>query len=212
MDPYKVLGVSEGASQEEIRRAYKALVKKYHPDQFTDNPLKELANEKLKEINQAYEALTKNGGQTRGGGSGGGYGGGASSYRYNTGYGQRSYTNYSPQGGSPEFAAVRERLSANDMRGAQSLLDSMSNRTAEWHYLYGVVYLRMGWYDQARQYFQVAYQAEPNNPEYRNAYASVSQNTGGFGGGGGGTGCEICQGLLCADCCCRCFGGNLCGC
>lgn len=59
MNPYKVLGVSETATPEEIRAAYLSLVKKYHPDKYTDNPLKELAGEKLKEINQAYEMLTK---------------------------------------------------------------------------------------------------------------------------------------------------------
>ena len=48
-NPYKTLGVSENASQEEIRAAYLALVKKYHPDKYRDNPLKELANEKLKD-------------------------------------------------------------------------------------------------------------------------------------------------------------------
>lgn len=58
-NPYKTLGVSENASQEEIRAAYLALVKKYHPDKYRDNPLKELANEKLKEINEAYDVLTK---------------------------------------------------------------------------------------------------------------------------------------------------------
>ena len=59
MNPYKVLGVSENASQEEIRKAYLALVKKYHPDRYADGPMKDMANEKLKEINQAYEMLTK---------------------------------------------------------------------------------------------------------------------------------------------------------
>ena len=63
-NPYKVLGVSEGASQEEIRAAYLKLVKKYHPDKYTDTDLKELANEKLVEINEAYEALTKKNGST----------------------------------------------------------------------------------------------------------------------------------------------------
>ena len=81
MNPYKVLGVSETASQEEIRAAYLALVKKYHPDKYTDNPLKELAGEKLKEINQAYEMLTKkqSSGPTSSGRSHSSYGGGASS-------------------------------------------------------------------------------------------------------------------------------------
>lgn len=202
MDPYKVLGVKEGASQEEIRAAYKALVKKYHPDQFTDNPLKELANEKLKEINQAYDMLTSKAGSSNAGAGGAG----------GNPWGGRHSSSYSPSGGSAEFRGVRERLSAGDLRGAQSLLDGMNNRNAEWHYLYGIVYLRMGWYDQARQYFQVAYQREPGNAEYRNAYASVTQNQRGHAGGSGVSGCEICEGLLCADCCCRCFGGNMCGC
>ena len=54
-NPYKVRGVNEGASQEEIRSAYLKLVKKYHPDKYTDSDLKELANEKLVEVNEAYE-------------------------------------------------------------------------------------------------------------------------------------------------------------
>ena len=59
INPYKVLGVNEGASQEEIRAAYLKLVKKYHPDKYIDSDLKELANEKLVEVNEAYEMLTK---------------------------------------------------------------------------------------------------------------------------------------------------------
>lgn len=62
-NPYEVLGIREGASQEEIKAAYKEQVKKYHPDKHQDNPLYELAEEKLQEINEAYEYLTKNGTQ-----------------------------------------------------------------------------------------------------------------------------------------------------
>ena len=54
-NPYKVLGVNEGATNEEIRAAYLSLVKKYHPDKYTDPDMKQLANEKLKEINEAYD-------------------------------------------------------------------------------------------------------------------------------------------------------------
>ena len=60
MNPYEVLGVSEGADEETIKRAYKELVKKYHPDKYVNNPLADLAAEKMKEVNKAYDMLTKN--------------------------------------------------------------------------------------------------------------------------------------------------------
>lgn len=59
MNPYEVLGVSENASEEEIKRAYKKLVKKYHPDRYQNNPLADLAEEKLQEVNEAYDMLMK---------------------------------------------------------------------------------------------------------------------------------------------------------
>ena len=59
MNPYEVLGVSENASEEEIKRAYKELVKKYHPDKYQNNPLADLAEEKLQEVNEAYDMIMK---------------------------------------------------------------------------------------------------------------------------------------------------------
>ena len=59
MNPYEVLGVSENASDEEIKKAYRELVKKYHPDKYVDNPLSDLASEKIKEINLAYDTIMK---------------------------------------------------------------------------------------------------------------------------------------------------------
>lgn len=58
MNPYEVLGVSENASDEEIKKAYRELVKKYHPDKYVNNPLADLAAEKIKEINLAYDTIT----------------------------------------------------------------------------------------------------------------------------------------------------------
>ena len=58
-DPYEVLGVSPDATEDPIKEAYRALARKYHPDNYADNPLSDLANEKMQEINDAYDAIKK---------------------------------------------------------------------------------------------------------------------------------------------------------
>lgn len=205
MNPYKVLGVSEDATQEEIRAAYLKLVKKYHPDKYTDNPLKELANEKLKEINEAYEMLTKKSQSTSANrgqyGYGGGYSGSGSAYS-------------GP--GAADFARARSFINQNNLQAAKQVLDGISVRNAEWYYLYGIVYLRQGWYDKAREYISRAYEQEPGNAEYRNAYAALNNTGAPFGRTGQSTQmgscdvCDICSTLLCADCCCSMMGGRMC--
>ena len=205
MNPYKVLGVSENASQEEIRKAYLELVKKYHPDKYTDSDLKDLANEKLKEVNEAYDFLTKN--KSRGTSAGSSYSG--------YGYGQSSYS-----GPNAEILMrARTYINQGNIREAQRILDSMTDHNAEWYYLYGIIYFRQNWHDRAAQCFETAHRMDPNNTEYRNAYDSV-YSMGGFNraGGrqyqgdpnmGGCSTCDMCTGLLCADCCCEMMGGDL---
>ena len=71
-DPYSVLGVSRDASEEEIKKAYKALSRKYHPDANINNPNRDQAEEKFKEIQAAYQQIMKE--RTEGYSYGGGYG------------------------------------------------------------------------------------------------------------------------------------------
>ena len=66
-DPYKVLGVSPNATDDEVKDAYRRLARKYHPDNYVNNPLSDLATEKMKEINEAYDEIQR---QRKSGGSG----------------------------------------------------------------------------------------------------------------------------------------------
>ena len=198
MNPYEVLGVSENATPEEIKKAYRTLAKKYHPDQYVNNPLADLASEKLKEINEAYEMLTKG--------------------NYNGGNSQRS--SYSSGDNSASgFSAVRQYINMGRYIEAENILDSMSARTAQWYYLKGRVALGRGWYSRARDYFQTAVNMEPSNSEYVSALNSMrTQNTeyrnmgGSQGYGGGMDACDCCNFLICSDCCCECMGGDLISC
>ena len=122
-DPYEVLGVPHGASEDEIKKAYRELARKYHPDNYANNPLADLAQEKMKEINEAYATLMKGGRQQADAGSTGG---------------QRS----SAGSTSSPLYEIRRRIQLGDLDGAEAGLNAVSARTAEWYYLRGVIALR----------------------------------------------------------------------
>lgn len=202
-NPYKVLGVNEGATNEEMRAAYLSLVKKYHPDKYTDPDMKQLANEKLKEINEAYDQLTKNPGKTASSGySGAAYGAGGHGGSYS-----------GPE--ADRFVRARSLINAGNLDGAKTILDSIQTRNAEWYYLYGIIYLRQGWYDKAREFLGRAYRTEPGNAEYAQAYNTLRYTGNPYSrprqstSYGNCSACDICSGLMCADCCCECMGGDL---
>ena len=109
-DPYEVLGVSPSASDEAIKKAYRELARKYHPDNYQNNPLADLAQDKMKEINEAYDTITKN----RSGGSTG-----SSGYSGYQGYsGQQSGT------GSADFNRIRQMINAGQLDAAENLLNA----------------------------------------------------------------------------------------
>ncbi|MCC8356745.1 MAG: DnaJ domain-containing protein [Oscillospiraceae bacterium] len=210
-DPYSVLGVSPNASDEEVKKAYRDLARKYHPANYHDNPLADLASEKMKEINEAYDEITKSREQ---GTSGNSYSGNAYQQQrqsYNTGYQQRSYT-----GGSNVYAQIRALINANNLAQAEAMLNNMSVHDAEWNYLMGSVCWRKGWMDEASRYFRTASNMEPMNQEYRQAVQYMNQGGQAYRPTGynmnmtnSDAACNMCGNLLCADCCCEMMGGDL---
>ena len=198
-NPYEVLGIKQGATQEEIKSAYREQVKKYHPDKYQDNPLYDLAEEKLREVNEAYEQLTK------------GKNAGNSQNGYNS-QPNRSYSN-NGNASNPEFTQIRLTIDQGNLEGASIMLNRMQNRNAEWFYLTGVISLRKGWYDDALANVQTAVSLDPNNYEYKNALNSLARNTGGFrnasNGRGYGSGnddmCRMLQCFICTDLLCDCI-------
>jgi molecular chaperone DnaJ len=207
-NPYEVLGVRQGASEEDIKKAYREMVKKYHPDQYRDNPLSALAEEKLKEINEAYDYLVKN----KNGGS----------YSYGT-EDAGSYNNSSYNNSSSDFSQVRMHINSGNIVQAEQVLNSIEVKTAEWYFLRGLIYLRKGWYDQGYSDIQTAVNMDPDNFEYRDALNRLNQQNTTYtqrpySGGYQRTYrndpdmCNICTSLYCADCLCECLGGDLISC
>ena len=154
-DPYKVLGVSSTATDEEVKEAYRAMAKKYHPDQYSDSPLADLASEKMKEINEAYDTIVAQ----RKNRSTGGYSAGG--YAYN-GYSGGTRTN-----GTSGFNDVRSYIMSGRIADAEQLLNGVpvESRNAEWYFLKGTVLFRRGWLEEAKEHFTRACQMDPGNPE-----------------------------------------------
>lgn len=207
-DPYQILGVPETASDEEVKRAYRELARKYHPDNYHDNPLADLAQEKMKDINAAYEQITK----MRSGAKSGGYSSAGSSGSYGS-YGayQQQYSSQSSSGSSV-LQQVRIAINTGNISRAEALLANYSDHNAEWNFLRGAVCYRRGWMDEAKRYYQTACQMDPGNAEYRQALEFMERGTeSAYHPGGQPFGTEVCGGNLCLPLCCLwtlCNGGG----
>ena len=203
MNPYEVLGIKPSASQDEIKSAYRKLIKQYHPDKFIDNPLKNLAEEKMIEINQAYDSLTKNSGNAN--------------YNSTSSSNSSNYNNSS--NASYDFQEIRRLIQSGNYAFAENKLNSINNRNAEWHYLYGAVLLNKGWFDSALEHMTTAVNMDPNNFEYKQGLNSLKQRSNNYSNPyfrttntNNADVCNCCMNLWCLDTLCECTGGDLIGC
>ncbi len=152
-DPYSVLGITPEATDEEVKQAYRTLARKYHPDNYQDNPSGRSGRGKMKEINEAYDTITK----MRAGG--GGYQSTSSSgYQSRPSGGGSSYNGYQQQRSysDPIYAQVRSAINAGDIYQAETLLSQATRQDAEWYFLQGSIAYRKGWLDEAMSNYQRA--------------------------------------------------------
>ena len=166
-DPYKVLGVSPDASDEEIKRAYRKLAKKYHPDL---NPGDQEAARRMQEINAAYEQIKNP-------------------------QPQPGYGSYDPFGGQQQsqensyFQAAAQYIRFRRFREALNTLESIPERNARWYYLSALANNGLGNQVTALEHIRRAVSMEPDNYEYRSALEQIEhggtayrQQAGNFGG------------------------------
>lgn len=205
MDAYQVLGLAPGASEEEIKAAYRALAQKYNPEQYEAGPLREEAEAKMTELNEAFDALM---GAIRTGTS-------ASAPHA----GQEPDTGASANG---RYRAIRQMINRGAVDEALAELNGVQGgaNDAEWNFLVGSAYYYKGWVADALRYFQAACRLAPGNREYEAALHNLQNSAGGampgnpYGDNMGGAQaigcscCDMCTAMMCMDMCCNCGRGG----
>ena len=218
-DPYEVLNVPSTATDEEVKKAYHALARKYHPDNYHDNPLADLAQEKMKEVNAAYDAIQRE--RSGRGAMSGSYA--QQSYRGYGGSARSRQSAYQQQYQGAEAQILHQVrwavMTGGSLDQMERLLAQISepNRNGEWNFLMGQVCYRRGWVDEARRYYQIACAKDPGNMEYQEALANMSQTRTAYRPEGYGMsstcgGGELCRQLACMYLICNLGGSFYCCC
>ena len=160
IDPYSVLGVQRGASEDEIKKAYRALSRKYHPDANINNPNKAQAEERFKEIQAAYNQIMDE--------------------RQNGTYSSYSNSYDYSDNSSVEMQAAANYINARQYVAAMNVLYSIpeSNRDGRWYFFAAVASQGLGNIMDARQFIATAIALEPSNFRYRQFEQSINFTSG----------------------------------
>ena len=157
MDPYRILGVSRDASEEDIKKAYRRLAKQYHPDVNKEPG----AEEKFKQIQNAYQQIMdmkKHGGNDF----------------WQQSY-QQNYGNYQQGSYSNDYQSVISYLNMGQYQAAYNILVNIQERGADWYYLFAIANYGMGNSIAAMEAAEKACEMDPSNPQYRQLYAQLQQ-------------------------------------
>lgn len=199
LDPYRVLGVPRNASEEEIKKAYRKKSRMYHPDANVNNPNAKQAEDKFKEVQEAYnQIMNQRDGKSQ-------YAGGFSN---NTG--QYSYTSED----TIKMQAAANYINAKQFMQAINVLNQVNDRTAQWYYFSAIANWGIGNNVNAMNYARQAYNMEPNNSEYANlldrlqygnqTYRNMGDMYSRPHSGGSDLCCQLlCANMLCNMCCCN---------
>lgn len=204
-DPYKLLEVSRDASDEEIKKVYRRLSRKFHPDANINNPDKDRAEEMFKRVQQAYDQIMRE--REYGHSASGGYGYGGSA-----GYGGGQTSSDSQE--DNYLRAASNYIQSGYYQEALNVLNQIGNRTAAWYYYSAMANMRIGNNITARQYAQEAVKREPQNMQYQMLlrrfttgeawYQGRQAPYGGFGDNMVDWCCEMCMLNALCNCCCCC--------
>lgn len=204
---YAVLGLREGATEEEIKGAYRALAQQYDPEQYTEEADRSRAQEKMTELNEAFDMLMS---CLRTGDCGPQAG-----RDFSSGPSENSQQN------SEQYRIIRQMINSGDIDNALARLNAIPNGVAdaEWNFLMGSAYYYKGWLSQALSYFQTACRLAPGNPEYAAALRNLQNSANGAMPGNpygnqspygaqavSCSCCDMCMAMMCMDACCSCGG------
>ena len=144
---YKILGLSEDASDEEITERYQKLKEKYSRERFYEGEIGNEAAKNLTKIETAYSEIMEK--------------------RKETAFDGKTYFT--------DYSEIETLIKSGKINDAQAKLDDITDRNAEWHYLQSVVFYKKNWDNESKKQLEIALNMEPHNPKYADAYTKLKQ-------------------------------------